>query len=73
MPKHIRPKPIQGGATRPRAEAAGSFQDGAAFRQGGVADGLWGTTPRRRPLLAAVGKGAKIRSRHGRKMNLNRP
>ena len=64
MPKHIR-----GGATRPRAEAAGSLLDGTAFRQAGVADGLWGTTPRRRPLLAL----AKIRSRHDRKMNLNRP
>ena len=64
MPKHIR-----GGATRPRAEGAGSLLDGAAFRQAGVAGGLWGTTPRRRPLLTL----AKIRSRHGRKMNLNRP
>ena len=64
MLKHIRR-----GATRPRAEAAGSLRDGAAFRQAGVADGLWGTTPRRRPLLAL----AKIRSRHDRKMNLNRP
>ena len=68
MPKHIR-----GGATRPRAEAAGSRsgfpRDGAAFRQAGVADGLWGTTPRRRPLLTL----AKIRSRHDRKRNLNRP
>ena len=73
MLKHIRPKLIQGGATRPRAEAAGSrpgfLRDGAAFRQAGVAGGLWGTTPRRRPLLTL----AKIRSRHGRKMNLNRP
>ena len=73
MRKHIRPKPIQRGATRPRAEAAGSrsgsLRDGTAFRQAGVANGLWGTTPRRRPLLAL----AKIRSRHDRKRNLNRP
>ena len=69
MLKHIRPKLIQGEATRPRPEAAGSIRDGAAFRQAGVADGLWGTTPRRRPLLTL----AKIRSRHDRKMNLNRP
>ena len=76
MPKHMRPRPIQGGATRPRAEGAGSRWIPAGrggFRQAGVAEGLWGTTLRRRPLLTAIGKGAKIRSRHGRKMNLNRP
>ena len=54
MPKHIQRR-----ATRQRADCAGSLGDGAYFRQGGVANALWGITPRRRPLLAL----AKIRSR----------
>ena len=54
MPKHIQRR-----ATRQRADCAGSLGDGAYFRQGGVANVLWGITPRRRPLLAL----AEIRSR----------
>ena len=54
MPKHI-----QGGATRQRADFAISLRDGAHFRQGRVAKGLWWPTPRRLPLLTL----AKIRSR----------
>ncbi len=74
MLKHIRPKHIRGGATRPRAKCAGSLWDGADIRQGHVADALWGTTRRRRPLLAPIGlTGANICSRHDGKMNLNRP
>ena len=54
MPKHIQRR-----ATRQRADCAGSLRDGSYLRQGGVANGLWGITPRRRPLLAL----AQIRSR----------
>ena len=64
MPKHIRRE-----ATRPRAKFAGSLWDGADIRQGRVADALWGTTPRRRPLLTL----AHICSRHDGEMNVNRP
>ena len=69
MLKHIRRE-----ATRPRAKSAGSLRDGADNRQGRVAGALWGITPRRRPLLAAIGlTGANICSRHDGEMNLNRP
>ncbi len=68
MPKHIRPSGPMG-ATRPRAEFAGSLRDGADMRQARVADALWGITPRRRPLLTL----ANICSRHDGEMNVNRP
>ncbi len=62
MPKHIQPSGPMG-ATRPRADFAGSLWDGADFRPvdqwGRVAKGLWGITPRRLPLLTL----AEIRSR----------
>ena len=54
MPEHIQRR-----ATRQRADCAGSLRDGADLRQGGVANALWGITPRRHSLLAL----AKIRSR----------
>ena len=53
------PTQMQRRATRQRADCAGSLRDGATFRQGGVANALWGITPRRRPLLTL----AKIRFR----------
>ena len=58
MPKHIQPSGPMG-ATRQRADFAGSLRDGADFSQGRVAEGLWGITPRRLPLLTL----AEIRSR----------
>ena len=58
MPKPIQPNGTLG-ATRQRADFAGSLLDGAYFRQASGAQGLWGITPRRLALLTL----AKIRSR----------
>ncbi len=62
-------KHIQRRATRQRADFAGYLWDGAYLRQGRVAEGLWGITPRRLPLLTL----AKIRSRQMHELSPGRP
>ena len=69
MREHIQPRSAQGGATRQRADGAGSPRDRAALRRGDVAEGLVGIAPRRLPLLAP----AQSRARQERAVVVRRP
>ena len=72
---NIRPRSVQRGATRQRADFAGSRRapiqkNCALFRQGRVAGGFCGACHTAPP---APNPGEKSLPRHGDRMNVNRP